>query len=206
MVYLAKDKEDGGESESAQAASPFLNPMPCEWNPKFMTRRDLDYSTENKPYIEARAELGVEDNVETRAELGEEESVVRTFMRGPDESDVCLPQADKVEAFCFGANLESLKVEAGKVSETPVAWLDERSFATGKGHSRTYRGPLTARDLYKELKKPVRYLILTPFQKNHESSCDSMYTSASAVLDPAIRSVALVAGAWQLPEIRQISI
>jgi hypothetical protein len=37
-----------------------------EWNPEFATRRDLDYSIENKPHIEARAELGVEDNVETR--------------------------------------------------------------------------------------------------------------------------------------------
>jgi hypothetical protein len=149
--------EDGGKSEFAQAANPFLNLMPCEWNPKFTTRRKLDYSIENKPYIEARAEIGVEDNVETRAEPGEEESVVRAFMRGPDESDVCLPQADKVEAFCFGANLESLQAEAEKVSEPPVAWLDERSFATGEGRSRTYRGPLTARDLYKELKKPVRF-------------------------------------------------
>jgi hypothetical protein len=144
-----------GGSESVQAASPFLNLIPCEWNPKFATRRDLDYSIENKPHIEARAELGAGDNVETRAEPVEEESVVRMFMLGPDESDVCLPQADKVEAFCFGANLESLRAEKGKVSE-PCALLDERSFAAGKGRSRTYRGPLTAGDLYKELKKPVR--------------------------------------------------
>lgn len=118
-----------GGSESVQAASSFLNLIHCEWNPKFATRRDLDYSIENKPHIEARAELGADDNVETRAEPGEEESVVRTFMRGPDESDVCLPQADKVEAFCFGANLESLRAEKGKVSEPFVALLDERSFA-----------------------------------------------------------------------------
>jgi hypothetical protein len=158
MTHLLKVKEDGGESESAQAASPFLNLMPYKWNPEFATRRDLNYSIENKPYIEARAELGAEDNVETRAEPGEEESIVRAFMRGPDESDACLPQADKVEAFCFGANLETLRAEREKVSEPLVAWLDERRFAAGKGLPRTYRGPLTARDLYKELKKPVRYL------------------------------------------------
>jgi len=148
--------------ESVQAASPFLNLMPCEWNPKFATRRDLDYSIENKPYVEARAEIDLEDNAETRAEPGEEESVVRVFMRGPDESDACLPQADKVEAFCFGANLESLRAKTEKVSEPLVACLDERSFAAGERRSRTYRGPLTARSLYKELKKPVRYLILAP--------------------------------------------
>jgi hypothetical protein len=56
----------------------------------------------------------------------EGESVVRAFMRGSDESDVCLPQADKVEAFCFGANLESPRAEKGKVSEALIAWLDER--------------------------------------------------------------------------------
>jgi hypothetical protein len=146
-----------GESESVRAASPFLNLMPCEWNPEFATRRDLDYNIENKPYVEARAELGVKG------------SVVRVFMRGPGESDVCLPQADKVEAFCFGANLESLRAETGKASEPLVAWLDERSFAAGKGRSRTYRGPLTARNLYRELKKPVRCLILTPISKAMEA-------------------------------------
>ena len=135
------------QKRSVQASSPFLNLIACEWNPEFATRRDLDYSIENKPDIEARVELGVED-----------ENVVRAFMRGHDESDVCLPQADKVEAFCFGANLESLRAEKGKVSEPLVAWLDERSFAGGKCRSRTYRGPLTARNLYKELKKPVRSL------------------------------------------------
>jgi hypothetical protein len=136
-----------------------MSPIP--WNPEFATRRDLDYSIENKPYIEARAELGVE-----------EENVVRAFMRGPDESHVCVPQADKVEEFCFGASLESLRAEKGKASEPFVAWLDERSFKGGKGRSRTYRRPLTARDLYKELKKPVRSVILTPFQKGHGTSCD----------------------------------
>ena len=60
-----------------------MNPAHCEWSPEFATRRDLDYSIENKTYIETRAELGVEDDVETRTKPGEEESVVRAFMRGP---------------------------------------------------------------------------------------------------------------------------
>ena len=99
----------------------------------------------------------------------EYENVVRAFMRGPDEPDVCVPQADKAEEFCFGANLESLRVEKGKVSESFVAWLDERSSAGGEGRSRTYRGPLTARGLYKELKKPARSVILTLSQKATEA-------------------------------------
>jgi hypothetical protein len=146
------------QKRSIQASNPFLNLISCEWNPEFATRRDLDYSAENEPYIEWRAQFG-------------EENVIRAFMLGPDESDVCLPQADKVEAFCFGANLESLRAGKEKVSEPLVAWLDERSFAGGIGYSRTYRGPLTARNLYKELKKPVRYLILTPILKDHGISC-----------------------------------
>jgi hypothetical protein len=105
-------------------------------------RRYLDYGIENKPYIEAQAELKVEN-----------ESVVQAFIRGPDEPNFCLPQADNIEAFCIGANLESLRAAKGKVSELAVAWLDERSFVKER-RSRTYRGPLTARDLYKELKKP----------------------------------------------------
>ena len=57
-----------------------MNLIPCEWHPEFATRRDLDYNIENKLYIGARAELGVKDK-----------SIVRAFMRGPDQSDVCLP-------------------------------------------------------------------------------------------------------------------
>ena len=130
-----------------------MNIIPCEWNSEFATRRDLHYSTENEPYIEWRMKLGTED-VETRAEAGEEESVIQTFMRGPDESDVCLPQADKIENVCYGANLESLR--AASESLLPIALLDERSFEGEIERPRAYRGPLTARDLYKELKKPVR--------------------------------------------------
>src|SRR5947209_19411125 len=99
MRYLVKARAAGGE---------WVNPIPCEWNREFATRRDLHYNTENEPYIEWRAKLEAKD-VETRAESGEDESVIRTFMRGPDESDVCLPQADKIENFCDGANLESLR-------------------------------------------------------------------------------------------------
>jgi hypothetical protein len=141
MMRLTKGQ---GGSESVRAASPSLNLIPCEWNPVFATRRSkIDYSIENKPYIETR---------------GVDESVVRTFMQDSDESDVCLPQADKVEAYCFGANLESLAAGNGEASERFVAFLDERSFPARGGRSRPYRGPLTACDLYRELKKPVRCL------------------------------------------------
>jgi hypothetical protein len=66
-----------------------------EWNPIFATcREDVQYSAENEPLIESR-------------DLGE--GVVRCFMKGKDESDACLPRADKVEEYCFGATLKELQ-------------------------------------------------------------------------------------------------
>ena len=153
MGNLVKVTEDKRGKKFVQTSSPFLTLVTCEWNPKFATRREeIDCEIENKPYIEVRAELGLEENVETCAEPSENESLVRAFMRGRHESDV---RADRVEAFCFGADLELLQAEEGKGSETVVAWLDERSFEAGKSRSRTKSGPLTAIVLYKELKTPV---------------------------------------------------
>ncbi|KAE9375126.1 hypothetical protein N431DRAFT_402425 [Stipitochalara longipes BDJ] len=74
-------------------------------------------------------------------------------MKGKDESDACLPRADKVEEYCFGATLKALQTEKGEVGG-PIAWLDERSSAEGKERARSYRGLLTARSLYQELMKP----------------------------------------------------
>jgi hypothetical protein len=85
-----------------------------------------------------------------------EDGVVRRFMKNFDESDTCLFRADKVEQFCFGATLEALQAEKGEISE-PIAWLDERSSAGGKEQARRYRGPLTASQLYQELKRPVSW-------------------------------------------------
>ena len=129
----------------------FPKQMSWEWNREFTTRRDIDYAEENKPYVGTRARLGVEGNVEAHEEPGEEESIASAFMRGGYESEVCLPEADKVENFCFGADLDSFRTEAGQISEC-VALLYERSC---KG-SRTYEGPLTARKLKQALEKHVR--------------------------------------------------
>jgi hypothetical protein len=185
MDNLVKVTEDEEGKKFVQTSSPFLTLVTCEWNPKFTTRREeVDYEIENKPYIEVRAEIGLEENVETCAEPNEDESIVRTFMRGRHESDV---RADRVEAFCFGANLELLQAEKGKCSETAVAWLDERSFEAGKSRSRVKPGPLTASGLYKELKKPVSQtymLILTHVQPREErwswklTQTDSMVLAA----------------------------
>jgi hypothetical protein len=59
----------------------------------------------------------------------EDETVAPAFMRGPDESDVCAPQVDKVEEFCFGANLESPPSRERGKSANPslLGWMVEVS-------------------------------------------------------------------------------
>lgn len=124
-----------------QPTTASLTLIPDEWNPIFETdRQDLEYLTENKPLIEGR-------------EI--DESIVRTFMQGPDDSDICHPQADKVEAYCFGASLDCLR-KGGESTLRPNAYLDERSFLGGGEpcRSRLHGMPLTSFDLYRELSKP----------------------------------------------------
>jgi hypothetical protein len=103
-------------------------------------------------------------------------------MKSDDESDACLPRADKVEEFCFGATLEDLQAEKGEASKRLIAWLDERMSAMGNEYARAYRGPLTAVRLYQELKRPVSYsnsvLHLSPVLVESQSLC-KLYTSAS---------------------------
>jgi hypothetical protein len=163
-----------------QPSGPFLTLVACEWNSKFATRREeVDYGIENKVYVEARAELRSEENAETRTEPVEAESLVRAFMRARHESDMC---ADKVEAFCFGANLQSLQAEKGKGSEAVIAWLDERCFVGGKGIARTKTGPLTASGLYRELKKPVRYNPILKFVSPRKGAHNLLYGAVAVPL------------------------
>jgi hypothetical protein len=123
--------------------SRFLSLSHPEWNPVFATRRtNLQYGVENGTCIENRGLL--------------EDDVVRGFMKDFEESDACLPRADKVEQYCFGASLEALQEGKGNFGG-PIAWLDERSCVGGKEQVRRYRGPLTARQLYEQLKRPVSW-------------------------------------------------
>jgi hypothetical protein len=72
----------------------------------------------------------------------------------------------------------------GKSANPSLLWLDEK-VCGGTGTFKNLPRTLTARDLYKELKKSVR----APFQKAIEAHV-TFATSASAALDPTIRSVA----------------
>jgi len=143
-----------------------ISNSPSKWKVEFAKPRDLDYDAEKKPYIEWRAkdgEDGEDAGIPTKPSREvPEESSVRQFMRGHDESDTCQPQADMVEEFCFGTTLEQLCAKNGEDGPTLplVAWLDERVIQEGVLRSRPYRGPLTSRDLYYELKKSVSQLLI----------------------------------------------
>jgi hypothetical protein len=146
--------------ESTQAGRQFLHLNSCEWNPKFSTRQDLNYECENLLWVEVLARLETGDDDETDEDPGEE-SVIRKFMRGPDDPDFCSPQADRVGSICVGVTLELLQRDKPEGDETEplVALLLQRSVTFGerKGRPRQYRGPLTARNLYRDLKKPVSW-------------------------------------------------
>ena len=121
----------------------------AEWDPIFETHRDdVNYNIENTPYVETRKEG---------------ESFIRTFMQDPDESDVCLPRADKIEAYCSGTSLECLISDDGEMSkdsQIPIVLLDDRPalwFYVEPEKSRRNQVPLqlSAREFYKALKNPV---------------------------------------------------
>lgn len=130
-------------SRAGSGHSSFRSLAPDNWDPIFETRRDdIDYATENKPLIDGRD-----------LEL-EEDGIVRCFMKSKEESDACLPRAERVEEYCSGASLDALQAEKGEVGG-PNAWLDERSFAGEKEQAREYRGVLTPRTLFQALSRPV---------------------------------------------------
>lgn len=134
----------------------------CKWKAQFAKRRKLDYKTENKSYLQWWADIPEDDEnpeVAEESSAGDEpeESCVRVFMTALEGSNVNVPQADKIEEFCSSATLEQLCAENGERSamHSSVAWLDERGMKGGVLRARPYRSPLTARELYHELKKPV---------------------------------------------------
>jgi hypothetical protein len=115
------------------------------WNQTFTSRQSLDYSNENKPYVEYKENPDVD--------------VIRFFMRNfTGEPERCLHEAEVVEGFCSRASLEALQAGVDEKIQRPVAWLDDRSNAgvdSQRGYCRSHKGPLTASQLFQELKTPV---------------------------------------------------
>jgi hypothetical protein len=115
------------------------------WNQTFASRQSLDYSNENKPYVEYKENPDVD--------------VIRFFMRNfTGQPERCLHQAEAVEGFCSGASLEALQGGVDENIQRPVALLDDRSNTevdSQRGYCRPHKGPLTASQLFQELKKQV---------------------------------------------------
>ena len=116
-----------------------------------ITANEPEHEVEYKSLLEGAVATGPEHEIGT---LTESENAIRDFMRGPDDSDICTPEADTVLAFCSKSSLQHLLRKTGPPLPQ-VAWLDERNFLDGKVQARAQEGPLTALSLYKQLKKPV---------------------------------------------------
>ncbi|KIV77010.1 hypothetical protein PV11_08850 [Exophiala sideris] len=83
-------------------------------------------------------------------------SAIRNFMRGPEQSDVNLPEADLLEEYCDSADLKLLRTTTSfvpkAVTENINIWLDDRKWNNGQEIYKQIQWftPLT---LYQELKK-----------------------------------------------------
>jgi hypothetical protein len=113
------------------------------WDPIFETRRPFDIKSENTPYIEI---LGEWDRLE---------DAIQAFIRGGDDiSERFETMVREFKVFCAGASIEGLETGEGFTS-TSKSLLDDKCTEGGLISSRPYLGPLTPRDLYRELKRKV---------------------------------------------------
>lgn len=139
---------------TTQALRSILN---SDWSPEFSKRRELHCEAENQILLETIAEVGSEHRVGSRSRLVELEDSIKRFMQGHHGSDIVTPEADIVLAFCYDSSFERLLEEPETVNRSlqQNAWLDDRNFRDGGVQARAQKGPLTALELYTELKKPV---------------------------------------------------
>jgi hypothetical protein len=113
------------------------------WDPVFETRRLFDIVSENTPYVEM---LGKWDRLE--------DPIQAFIRRGDDISERFETMVRDFKAFCAGASIEGLEKGRGFKS-TSKSLLDDKCTEGEMVSSRPYLGPLTPRDLYRELKRKV---------------------------------------------------
>ncbi|KIW20657.1 hypothetical protein PV08_01234 [Exophiala spinifera] len=152
------------EAPAAHAADLFYQRCPTTWNPEFSTRRSVEAicDSENISWLELRervlvaaAEGAQENNANCEDEADEdeeeEESVIRVFMKDYYAPDFLLPQADMVEDYTFGADLDRLKKPTWEGHPLQCkAWVGEG----GVGWFEASTEWLTAHDLYRALRTP----------------------------------------------------
>ncbi len=126
--------------------------------PRVMTsRRTLLYERENTPYIQCLHDLDPKQN-----------NPIQLFLESPDISDrLPLFRFKRVAQFCANVTATTLDFQ---YRSSPIALLDDRAARLDdpKGDARRYLGPLDARSLYRELKKPV---------------CDAIYSDLCRLFD-----------------------
>ncbi|OAP65069.1 hypothetical protein AYL99_01041 [Fonsecaea erecta] len=140
----------GRDENQAEQAEPLRDAPPApaleNWPTIFQQRRNIQLGVENKSHVAVRAELGEDET----------DDMVRIFMREPEESEGCLPRADRVEEFCFGMNTDRLQKAHPNPDGTlrRIAWLDDRNLEAPLDLSRAHCKPLTVYDLWEELEAP----------------------------------------------------
>ncbi|EXJ63273.1 uncharacterized protein A1O5_11594 [Cladophialophora psammophila CBS 110553] len=150
------------ESDPSPQPQPQLPPESTAhvdgWPAEFKRRRNLDLAMENRPYIDV-----AEESRHLRDMISE-------FMQDPEGYGGSDPRADKVRDFCLGTSLGAIRDQQ---AAPYVAWLDERSFENGQCCPRAYRGPLTARELYAQLRKP-RFRPRSAPEMGHDENLSKM--------------------------------
>jgi hypothetical protein len=123
------------------------------WHKEFTTRQKIDGSSENKPYIELfESNSGTNSNYHCT-----DDNMMRIFMRESED----LRHRKIIEHFCGRTPFGDLKLGTAENTIHPVALLDDRN-DTGvillpRGQCRPFKGPLTQRELYTELRRKVNH-------------------------------------------------
>ncbi|OAQ58415.1 hypothetical protein VFPPC_16977 [Pochonia chlamydosporia 170] len=121
--------------------------LPPGWQQYFTRRCNIDHRIENNRHVDSLAVFqGFEDAEAADLNLARGGGVLRAFMQKSTERE---DYVSGIEQFCCHMSLWRLLNDQAESSQRSIAWLDERSFAAGLMRSRPYRGPLTARSLYR---------------------------------------------------------
>src|ERR1700754_2438041 len=98
MTSVVRNRPRQPAPVTVQASRAFLH---IRWDLLFSDRRELNLEAENKSRLEVIAEAGLDNKFGNLAAwLKELENAIRQFMRGPDDSDICTPEASIILAFC----------------------------------------------------------------------------------------------------------
>jgi hypothetical protein len=124
----------------------------ARWRADFCTNDEV--YIDNEPYVEAVSIDGQEGTFSESRELAGGDCVVSNFMKLSNYGCNTFPD-QRVDRFCYGADMDALK-EMHLQGELPkAALLDERILRQGRSTLGRQYGPLTAYDLEEVLSSSV---------------------------------------------------